>query len=781
MTNASKVGFLSTLILVFLLPIFFLPTTILPIGNTKVFLLALGVIVAFIAFLVDMMRKGNLTIPNHKLLWATALFPIIYFLSSYFGSDKTRSIFGYNLEVGTFGYILLVSVLFGLVSYTYTSTSKILKALGAFFLSSLLLVLFAIVKLLSGGDFPVWDAFAGNMGNPVGAWTDYSIIFAILSSFSLLALVMLPVKRGARILLGVVLVLSLTLVAVINFSTSWTLLLIVSVIILVYLSTAEKRLLLEEGLGKKITVWPAIVVAAISLLFVINPIVSSTSGTIGNFASNVFDVANVDIRPSLSTTLDISRQVLGERALLGSGPNTFDRDWLLYKPQGVNASDFWNVSFPFGFGFLPTQIASIGLLGSLLWLLFLVLFLWLGVKTLGRLPKEEWKRFALISSFLIAFFIWGASLVYVPSSAVLALAFFFTGLFVASARTSEIIGAREFAFSGKMATNFLAVLLVIVLAVGSAGLALAVYQRTVSAYHFQKAVVLSNTAGVSVDTVEDAAVKAARLMPFDTYYRGISQINVARAQALLNTATGTAEENQQKFQQAISNSIAAARLATDTAPNNYENWIGLGSIYSSLVPSPFSVDGAYEVSQEAFLTAKKLNPTSPEIPLLLARLELDNKNVTGARQYIEESLKLKADYANAYFLLTQLELAENNLSGAIRSAETAAFLTPNNAGVFLQLGLLKYSNSDWNGAASAFRGALTILPEYANAKYYLGLTLSKLKQNEEAVALFQDLKKTNPDNQEIDAILTNLEKGRDPLSNLPGSTSDIRNREELPL
>ena len=130
-----------------------------------------------------------------------------------------------------------------MVSYTYTSTSKILKALGAFFLSSLLLVLFAIVKLLSGGDFPVWDAFAGNMGNPVGAWTDYSIIFAILSSFSLLALVMLPVKRGARILLGVVLVLSLTLVAVINFSTSWTLLLIVSVIILVYLSTAEKHLL----------------------------------------------------------------------------------------------------------------------------------------------------------------------------------------------------------------------------------------------------------------------------------------------------------------------------------------------------------------------------------------------------------------------------------------------------------------------------------------------------------------------------------------------------------
>ncbi|MEK7186731.1 MAG: hypothetical protein AAB690_00175, partial [Patescibacteria group bacterium] len=175
MTNASKISFLSTLILLFLLPVFFLPTSILPIGNTKAVILAVGVIVAFVALLVDIMRKGNLSLPAHKLLWAAVLFPVVYFLSSYFGTDKTRSFFGYSFEVGTFGYILLASVLFGLVSYTYTSSNKVLKALGAFFFSSLLLALFAVVKLLSGGDFPVWGAFSGNMSNPVGAWTDYSI------------------------------------------------------------------------------------------------------------------------------------------------------------------------------------------------------------------------------------------------------------------------------------------------------------------------------------------------------------------------------------------------------------------------------------------------------------------------------------------------------------------------------------------------------------------------------------------------------------------------------
>jgi len=773
MTNANKIGFLSTIILIFLLPLFFLPASILPISGVKSLLLGLGVIVAFVAFLVDTMRRGSLSLPKHKLMWATVLFPVIYFLSAYLSSDRAYSLFGVNFEVGTFGYMLIVSVLFGLVSYFYTDTSKILRALGAFLLSLLVLAIFAIVKLVSGGS-PVWGTFAGNMGNPLGAWTDYSIGFGLLALFSTLALSILPVKKLARTLLSIVLFVSLILVAVINFSTTWVLLLVLSVLLLVYLLTVEKK---EAG---QVTTWPSIVVTVVALLFVINPTISS-SGGLGNTLSNALGISNVDVRPSLSTTIDISKQTLQSQALLGSGPNTFDRAWLLYKPQNVNSSAFWNVSFPFGFGFLPTQIASTGIIGSVLWLAFLVFFLLLAGRALLRLPRDEWNKFTVSLTLILSLFLWIASFLYVPSRTVLALAFIFTGLFVASARSAGIVETREINFSSKAVHNFAAVLLVIVLGVGAAGLALVVTQRTVSAYHFQRAVALSNTDGASADEVQNQVVRAAQIVPLDIYYRSLSQLGIARAQSALNATEGTQAENQQKFQTAISDSIAAAQLATNVTPENYENWVTLGTIYSSLVPSPFSVEGAYEEAQNAFKEAAKRNPTSPEIPLLQARLELNKGNVTEARQSVEASLALKQDYADAYFLLTQLELNENNISQAIKSAETGAFLSPNNAGVFFQLGLLKYTNSDWAGAKDAFNRALAILPDYANAQYYLGLTESKLSNNEVALEIFRALEKSNPDNQEVKAIIANIETGKDPLAGFAPADQSVTTRPNPPI
>ncbi|MFH1472879.1 MAG: tetratricopeptide repeat protein [bacterium] len=785
MNQTHKISFLSVLILLFLLPLFFVPASILPLGGAKVVVLTLGVLVAFLALVVDILREGKLEMPSHMLLWGVGLFPLVYFLSAFFGIDTARSLFGYGFEVGTFGYILLSAVLFGIVAHVSNDKSRILRALGAFFFASSLLVIFAVVKLLTNGSFPVWGIFSGNMGNPVGAWTDYSLVFGLLATFSALALALLPVKKLARGFLCASLFISLLLVAIINFSTTWVLLLVTSVVTLVYLLTAEKKILSdgvsEDSLSRKTLVWPTILILAVSLIFIINPVVSSTQGSIGNAVSSSFNVSNVDVRPSFTTTLDISKQVLNRNALLGSGPNTFDQNWLLYKPQAVNNSAFWNVSFPFGFGFIPTQIASVGVLGILLWLVFFLYFLLLGLKVLGHLPKENHSRFALVSSFLLAFFIWVATFLYVPSRAVLALAFIFTGLLVAGARTSGIIQTREIVFSNKTVTNFITVFLAIILVMGSAAMTLKVFQGTVSAYHFQRAVVLSNTEGASVDEVESEIVKATTLTPLDTYYRAISQVNVARAQAALNATEGTAEENQQKLQSAISNSIASLQQATVVAPGNYENWLSLGSIYSSLVPAPFSLDGAYEVAQSAYAEALKRNPTSPEIPLLLARLELDNGNLEGARTHINESISLKTDYADAYFLLTQLEISQNNVKEAIKSAETASFLSPNNAGIFLQLGLLKYTDKDWVGARDALNRALVIIPDYANAKYYLGLTLDKLGQNDKAVLLFQDLAKTNPDNQEVAQILDNLENGKDPLLNLPSSASNLNQREEPPV
>ncbi len=773
MNSHYKISRISILGLVLLLPLFFVPAFILPIGVAKSALLSLGTIIAFLAFIIDTLHSGKLNLPSHPILWSAILLPVVYFFSSIFGSSSALSLFGYSFEVGTFVFILLASVLFALTAIIIADLSKVFQVYGALVISLSILALFAIIKILSGGNYLVMNTFGGNMGNPIGAWTDYAVGFGLLSVLSLFALTMLELPKKARIFLDIVFIVSILLLAVINFSTAWQILLGLSLVSTVYFLTVDK--------GRTKNIWPAILLFVVSLLFTINPIISSTQGNIGNVVSGVFKVQNTDIRPSLSTTFAVAKSTLSKKAVLGSGPSTFAKDWFLYKPLSINSTQFWNVSFQFGTGFIPTQIAETGILGILAWLFFFVFFFVLGWKALVRAPEDRGAKFALISSFVSALYLWIACFFYVPSLTILILAFVFSGLFIGVCRITGIIASKEIMFANQMVVNFIFVLLAIVLVIGTVALGFVSYQKTLSVVHFERAIVLSNTAGTSVDQIEAEIYKAINLSPSDTYYNVLYQLNFARAQSVAQKTTGDQEANKKEFQTAVSNSIAATQSATNMAPDNYQNWIALGSIYESIMPAPLSVKGAYEAAKNAYTEAEKRNPGSPEPLLLLARLEYNNKNSDGARTLIEQALQKKQDYADAYFLLAQLEAGVNNIEKAISAAESGAILSPDNAGIFFELGLLKYSNKDFTGAVEALRQATTIMPNYANAQYFLGLSLEALKKHDEAIAQFESLIKTNPDNVEIQNILVNLKAGRDPLYKSPAGQAKPENRTTPPI
>ena len=502
-----------------------------------------------------------------------------------------------------------------------------------------------------------------------------------------------------------------------------------------------------------------VVLGVISLIFLVNPSISATRGTLGDVVSSTFKIQNIDVRPSLSATLGISKEVLSQGGLLGSGPNSFGRDWLVYKPVDVNTTPFWAVAFPFGIGFIPTQIASTGIAGSTLWLIFFVFLILLGVKVLNRVSESRAERFSLFSAFLITFFLWAASFLYAPSATMLIFAFIFSGLFVSLCRESGIIPSRSFSLKESPQTRFISIALITVVTLGALFLGWAGFNKTVSAFHFKKAVDLSDTAGASLAEIEERLNKAVSFSKFDTYYVALSRINFAKAQVAASATAGTPEENRAVFEGALRKSIEAAKLAVSANPAGYQNWVSLGMIYSALVPEPLSVVGSYENALFAYSEASKRNPNNPELPLFLARLEFNRGNIEGARSFIRKSIALKEDYADAYLLLAQLEVQAGNTAGAIVSAERLALLMPNNPGIYFELGLLKYSNKDYVGAANAFTLALVSAPDYANAKYYLGLTLTQLGQLDEARAQFEALLVTNPDSEEVKAVLESLNNG----------------------
>ncbi len=773
MPPTHKTSFLITLSLIFLLPIFFIPGGALNLDTSKSALLILGIAGAVLVFLLEAWQAGKFELPWHPFVLLAALLPLVYLLSALLSTPSALSLLGYNFEVGTFGYMLLSATLLILVPLVFIDTSRVLQALAAFFVSVSVIAIFVAIKILSGG-VPVWGVFFGNTANPIGKWTDLAMVLGLLSMVSTLVLGMIPTKQSLRSLLYGVFGLSTALLAVLNFSPAFVLTLGSAVLLFLYFlkvethffSTAPTLPQATASFFLKPTFLP-IVLAVVSLLFLVNPTVSKTRGTLGNVVANTFKVENSDVRPSFFTTLSISKAVLSQGTLLGSGPNTFERDWLIYKPASINATPFWAVSFPFGAAFIPTQIATTGVLGTALWLVFFVFFILMGVKASSAIPESRTERFAMVSTFLIALFLWVASFLYSPSATMLLLAFIFSGLFIAVSRKSRVISFQVVDLKHSPQAYFSSVLLLTIVALGALAVGWFGFNRTVSAFHFKRAVDLSNTAGAALTEIENELDQAVKFSKLDTHYLAISRINFAKAQVAVNSATGTPETNRAIFEEALRKSIEAARSAVSANPAGYQNWVLLGGIYSALVPAPLSVEGAYENARFAYSEAAKRNPANPELPLLFAQLELNKGKVDEARSLVRNAIALKDDYADAYLMLARLEIQANNIPEAIASTERLALLVPNNAGIYFELGFLKYSNKDYIGASKALTLSLSATPDYANAKYYLGLSLARLGQLDEALEQFEALSLANPDNAELRLILKDLGEGKTGFLNSP--------------
>ena len=434
-------------------------------------------------------------------------------------------------------------------------------------------------------------------------------------------------------------------------------------------------------------------------------------------------------------------------------------DWLVYKPVEVNVTPFWGTNFLFGFGFIPTQIASTGIVGILLWLSLFLSLVFLLVKSLTKIPESRNVRFVLILSCIATIYLWASSFMYAPSYTLLVLAFIFSGIFVATVSQMNVIQSRVIILSKNSTTNFFSIIVMLVFVLGIIYLGYISFNKNISAIYFNKAIDLSNTPETTIESIESALEKVFKFAPTDIHYVALSRINFVKAQIASTNAENTPEKNLSVFKDSISKSIEAANMAIKINPSGYQNWMTLGIIYDFLVPAPLNISGAYENAVLAYSEAEKRNPNSPEVPLFLARLELGRGNVESARTLIRKSLVLKEDYADAYLMLTQIEVQDNNLKDAIASAERLALLIPNNSSIYFELGLLKYFNKDYAESADIFALILNSIPDYANAQYYLGMSLAQLGKLAEAQRQFEALSLTNPENEEIRLIIEELKKG----------------------
>jgi len=484
-------------------------------------------------------------------------------------------------------------------------------------------------------------------------------------------------------------------------------------------------------------------------------------------------IATLEARPSVEATRNVVRAALSGNRIFGVGPNQFSGEWRKYRPATVNETLFWNSDFPAGYGLLPTILATHGWLGFGLWLMAIILAILSGAHSLVRTPKSEVHHDRLLALYLGYLYLTVFFVGYVPDTSVLFLYFLIGGSLIATAVHTGLIGVRTVRFSENNPLRFPIVLAIVFLSTASLLGVISLGQKFSAMRAFQQGITRFAT---NTNPGEAAALieKAVARDPQDLYYRTLSELRVVELGNVVNDTSTPASELTSRFQGVLSSAIASANRAIELDKQNILNHIALGRVYESIVP--LKIDGAYESALRTYEEAAVIEPGSPLPYLHKARLEAAKGNLVKARAEIAKGLELKSNFTEIIFLSSRIEADAGNTKAAIRNAEKALVLAPEDVGLLFQLGFLRYLDRNFTGAVSALARAVELSDNYSNARYFLGLSLDRLGEKEQALNQFLRIQALNPENAEVKTIVGNLSSGRPALSGIdvPGNEPEKR-------
>ena len=763
----DTISFWIILALAFLLPVFFLPIGHLSILFSKSALLSMAVFVVATLWFFARLKKGEFVIPKTFLFVFGVIILLVFLISSFLSPVSRVSFIGFGSEIGTFFSLGILFALFFFASLFFQSKKRILLLYTALAGSFFVVAIFQIVRLFLGPTAIQLDFFANPTSNLLGGWNELGVFFGMSVIWALLSLGMFSTQGRFRWFLYFLLVASLFFVGVVNFTLVWEVLGFFALVIFVYTFSFKKdfgRIGTEKPRG--IPVAPLILLG-LAVLAILG------SSVIGNFVSSKFHIEYVEARPTLGTTVMLFKETIANNPIFGIGPNRFINQWLLLKPSGVNASPFWDIDFTFGISTVSTFAITAGIAGLLAWIVFLGSIVLVGFRTLFAFSSDRLSHYLVVSSFFLSLYLWIFMFLYVPSNALIALAFLITGAWVGLLTSLGVYRQIRFSFTKNPQRSFVSVLALLVLIIGSVTSGYVVWQKFNAAVLFQKSA--SAFAAGDITSSATSMNRAAQLGGHAIYYRSLADLNISELGVIINEKSLSVDEARTQFQTTLGSAIDNARHAIEYDPTDYLNFVSLARVYESVVP--LNIDGAYENAKRAYEEALKYNPKSPVMELNLARLALSQVAKKGhdeARSHIAQALVLKNNYTDAIFLLSRIEADEGRISDAISSAEIASLISPNDTGLFFHLGLLRYTNKDYQGAISALERAVQLQPNYANAKYFLGLSYAQVGKTTSAIIQFEDIVKSNPENTDVEKIIANLRSGKTAFAGGEAPTPDKR-------
>lgn len=755
-----------------LLPLFFIPSDSAPFEYTKILLVAGGTFGALVLYSLSALRAGGVHIGISLPIMAAWGLALIALISAVLSGDVRDALMGDVMTTQTTVFVALLALVMSVWTLIDAGKRAVMRLYILLSFSTIVLVLFHALRIMFGPDTLSFSLFTSATASPVGTWNDLALFFGLSIILSLVALEQLSLTRSGKILFVVVTVLSLGMLAVINFFAVWLVLGFTSLTVLVYALTKDRMSgtqlsLVKERALNSISLTTSLAVFIISVLFIIG------GGALGGMISERTGISYVEVRPSLTATLDIARHVYSENTFFGIGPNKFTEAWRFFKDPAINTTVFWNTDFIAGNGYMTSSLVTMGVLGVLGWLAFLIAFLFTGIRMLvqGNDQDKTW-YFVGISSFVAGTYIWGMSIVYVPSAVILMLGALCVGVMITADRALRGGSRKEFALVTNKRTGFIFTFAVIAVIVGSVSSIYVLGTHYVAAREYVRGVSLYSEG--NRDGAIDSFKSAYTLYQSDVYARRLGELYFERLNTILNLPAQTEAEQaalRTEFQSVAQQAIAAADEARKNDPSEADNWALLGNLYGMLIG--LNVDGVYEKASEMLVRAKELNPVNPIPPLNLGILDARVQKYDTARAFISEAIRLRPNFTEAFSYLSQIDVATGNVEGAIDATRSIIGLEPQNPVRYYQLGVLEAARRNLPNAIASFEQAVILDPNYANARYMLGLAYDENGRKDDALAQLKKVEELNPGNEDVKAQMERISRGEKRPAEDTGS-ADVR-------
>lgn len=746
-------------LLIFLIPLFFLPWTFNVLDFNKQILLAAFVFLTLLAWILKTLISGKL---EFNLTWL--IIPILIMLFSY-GLSTLFSLWPYgsfwgwplNIEAG-FLTLIYFFLLYFLISNILTNSREVSRLILVLIVSGFLASLFLIFQLFSRFLLP-WDFTKDISFNTIGLPSSLAVFLAILLPLNV-SFVFIARKWLALILTIFVLVMVFALI-LINFWLAWLVLIIGSVIVFVFISLNLQKI----AESRWITLPIALLI--IALFFI-------------TFRDVKTGLPGPPLSLSLNYPAEISivKESLPQSLIFGTGPGTFIYNYAKFKPKEINQTLFWNIRFERGASEVLDRLITTGILG--LFSLFLIFgtFLYLGFRYLKDYqPEEDPLAKKGKTSWFLGLGIFSAlagsilsQFLYQTNFTLMAVFWILLAGFVVLDRKTKSWEIKPSSAGAVLLSFFLVLVLIF-----GAGIFFLQVQKWVAEKNYAQAQMFFRQG--DLDQAISKLRRAIDLNPkVDLYWQDLAQIYLLKFNPLLQKSDLSQEEIRQAGVFA-----REMRTATNRAINlnqkNVANWNIRGLIYRNLINA---LTGVEDLALESYLRAKELEPANPYILTEIGRVYLAKSDLSAqqqneaqrvenlrlAQEYFEKSIELKGDYAPAHFQLAMINVREGKIQEAIDKLEAIKIVAPSDTGLAFQLGLIYYHNNQFDKAKAEFERAIALDPNYSNARYFLGLIYDREGKKNLAIDQFVRIEAFNPDNEEVKKILANLREGKPALEGI---------------